>query len=57
MTSTRRPIISPANESGQTLTEYSLLVAVIAVGVAVTLPAVASTVEGMLSAAAAALGS
>lgn len=44
------------SESGQTLTEYSLLVALIAVGVAVLLPGLATAVTGFFSGAAAAFG-
>jgi Flp pilus assembly pilin Flp len=44
------------NESGQTLSEYSLLIALIALAVAVLLPGVASGLIGFISNAAAALG-
>ncbi|HEY8644493.1 MAG TPA: hypothetical protein VIL77_01290 [Gaiellaceae bacterium] len=44
------------NESGQTLTEYSLLIALIAVGVAVLLPGLQTAITGFFSSAAAAFG-
>jgi Flp pilus assembly pilin Flp len=45
-----------SNESGQTLTEYSLLVVLIAVAIAVLLPGLATALNGFFSDAAAALG-
>ena len=50
----RRPNI--AAEAGQTLSEYSLLVALIAIVVAVLLPGVASTVTGLFNGFTAAIG-
>jgi Flp pilus assembly pilin Flp len=44
------------NETGQTLTEYSLLIALIAVAVAVLLPGLATALTGFFSSAAAAFG-
>ena len=44
------------NESGQTVTEYSLLIVLIAVAVAVLLPGVATVLNGFFSSAAAAFG-
>jgi Flp pilus assembly pilin Flp len=43
-------------ESGQTLTEYSLLIVLIAVGVAVLLPGLATVLTGFFSSAATAVG-
>jgi Flp pilus assembly pilin Flp len=45
-----------SNESGQTLTEYSLLVVLIAVAIAVLLPGLATALNGFFSDAAAAFG-
>jgi Flp pilus assembly pilin Flp len=45
------------NEAGQTLTEYSLLIALIAVGVAVVLPGLKTAVMAFFTSAAAAFGS
>jgi Flp pilus assembly pilin Flp len=45
MPHTRRPHL--AHESGQTLTEYSLLIVLIAIVVAVLLPGVSSTIGGL----------
>jgi Flp pilus assembly pilin Flp len=44
------------NESGQTLTEYSLLVALIAAGIAFLLPGIASALIAFFSDTAAAFG-
>jgi Flp pilus assembly pilin Flp len=44
------------NEPGQTLTEYSLLLVLIAVGIAVLLPGLATAISGFFSGAAAAFG-
>ena len=51
-THSRRTHLS--NESGQTMAEYSLLIALIAVAVAVLLPGIATGLIGFLSNAAAA---
>ncbi len=48
--------IDPADEQGQTMTEYSLLVALIAVTVAVAVPAVGSAVSGLIGQASAFFG-
>ena len=54
-THTRR--LHLTNESGQTLTEYALLIVLIAIGVAVLLPGLATALTGFFNSAAAALGS
>jgi Flp pilus assembly pilin Flp len=53
-THTRRPHFR--TESGQTMTEYSLLLVLIAVGIAVLLPGLASAISGFFTSAAAAFG-
>ena len=44
------------NDSGQTLTEYSLILVLVAVGIAVLLPGLASALSGFFSSAVAAFG-
>lgn len=56
MTSTRRRTIDLADDSGQSLTEYSLLITLIAVGAIVAIPGIASAITGIFSAAASAFG-
>jgi Flp pilus assembly pilin Flp len=51
---TRRPHL--AHESGQTLTEYSLLIVLIAIVVAVLLPGVSTAIGGLLGTLETALG-
>jgi Flp pilus assembly pilin Flp len=53
-THTRR--LQLRNDSGQTLTEYSLLIVLIAVAIAVLLPGLATVLTGFFSSAAAAFG-
>jgi Flp pilus assembly pilin Flp len=56
MTSKRRRTIDLTDDSGQSLTEYSLLITLIAVGVAVALPGFASAVASLFSGFVAAVG-
>jgi Flp pilus assembly pilin Flp len=51
---TRR--LNPTADSGQTLAEYSFLVALIAIVVAVLLPGIATTLIGIFSGFTAAIG-
>jgi Flp pilus assembly pilin Flp len=53
-THTRRLQLS--DESAQTLTEYSLLIVLIAIVVAVLLPGVATAIDGLLAGVTAAFG-
>jgi Flp pilus assembly pilin Flp len=56
MTPNRRRFIPLADATGQTLTEYSLLIVLIAIVVALAIPAVATGLMGFFTAAAAAFG-
>ena len=56
LTSRRRRRLPLSNESGQTMTEYSLLLVLIAVGIAVLLPGLAAAIGGFFAGAAAAFG-
>jgi Flp pilus assembly pilin Flp len=56
MTPKRRRTTDLADASGQSLTEYSLLITLIAVGVAVALPGLASGVASLFSGFVAAVG-
>jgi Flp pilus assembly pilin Flp len=53
---TTRRRLNLSHESGQTLTEYSLLVVLIAIVVAVMLPGVATAISGLLAGFDAAVG-
>jgi Flp pilus assembly pilin Flp len=53
---TRRHMPHVADESGQTMTEYSLLVALIAVGLVTLVPSVASGLLGFFSSVGSAFG-
>lgn len=55
MTPNRRTI-DLADDSGQSLTEYSLLITLIAVGAIVAIPGITSAIRGIFSAAASAFG-
>jgi len=56
MTTRRRHLETFRSESGQTLTEYGLMVALIAILVAAALPGVASSLVRIFSSATAAFG-
>lgn len=56
MTPKRRRTIDLADDSGQSLTEYSLLITLVAVAAAVAVPGIASAIEGIFSSAASAFG-
>lgn len=50
MTFIRRPAqLAPLDEGAQTLTEYSLLIGLIAIIVAVAIPAIATTITGFFT--------
>jgi Flp pilus assembly pilin Flp len=55
MTNSRRIEHLAADERGQTLTEYSLLVVLIAVVVAVAVPGISTTLDGVFRAVGSAL--
>ena len=54
--SNRRRLPDPANELGQTLSEYSVLVGLIAAVVVIALPQVAAPIRAFYSSAAGLLG-
>jgi len=56
MTPNSRRTIDLADDSGQSLTEYSLLITLIAVAAAVAIPGIASAVSGIFSSAASVFG-
>jgi Flp pilus assembly pilin Flp len=56
MTPTRRRTIDLADDRGQSLTEYSLLITLIAVAAVVAIPGIASAIGGIFSAATSAIG-
>jgi|tagenome__1003787_1003787.scaffolds.fasta_scaffold10811394_2 Flp pilus assembly pilin Flp len=56
MTSNRRRSIDLTDDRGQSLTEYSLLITLIAVAVAVALPGLASAVSSLFTGFVAAVG-